>query len=187
MRLLFERGFAPTHAFAAFYLWLRNTFEPTRSCISACTARWSSCPASSRASVRATGPTGSSATCRTSISMRQQPVRGHSREAPFGRRDGHPHHPAAGATGLYKGLQDLKDSLTRWRAMDPADATRGELAALIAEQAAAVDMPRPNRRPCGCGCWRPKNALIPDGLHVMGRRFQRRQRARLPVPDRRAR
>ncbi|MEM9249305.1 MAG: cobaltochelatase subunit CobN, partial [Pseudomonadota bacterium] len=26
MRLLFEKGFAPTHAFATFYLWLRNTF-----------------------------------------------------------------------------------------------------------------------------------------------------------------
>lgn len=27
MRLLFETGFAPTHAFAQFYLWLRNTFK----------------------------------------------------------------------------------------------------------------------------------------------------------------
>ncbi|MGL6209739.1 MAG: cobaltochelatase subunit CobN, partial [Paracoccaceae bacterium] len=27
MRLLFERGFAPTHAFVQFYLWLRNTFR----------------------------------------------------------------------------------------------------------------------------------------------------------------
>ncbi len=27
MRLLFEKGFAPTHAFTQFYLWLRNTFE----------------------------------------------------------------------------------------------------------------------------------------------------------------
>ncbi|MEM9375343.1 MAG: cobaltochelatase subunit CobN [Pseudomonadota bacterium] len=27
MRLLFERGFAPTHAFAAYYRWLRESFE----------------------------------------------------------------------------------------------------------------------------------------------------------------
>ena len=27
MRLLFERGFAPTHAFTQFYLWLRNTYN----------------------------------------------------------------------------------------------------------------------------------------------------------------
>ena len=26
MRLLFERGFAPTHAFTAFYRWLREDF-----------------------------------------------------------------------------------------------------------------------------------------------------------------
>ena len=27
MRLLFEKGFAPTHAFVTFYLWLKNTFK----------------------------------------------------------------------------------------------------------------------------------------------------------------
>lgn len=27
MRLLFEKGFAPTHAFTTFYLWLRNTYQ----------------------------------------------------------------------------------------------------------------------------------------------------------------
>src|SRR6056297_3205282 len=27
MRLLFEKGFAPTHAFVQFYLWLRNTLQ----------------------------------------------------------------------------------------------------------------------------------------------------------------
>ena len=26
MRLLFDKGFAPTHAFVQFYLWLKNTF-----------------------------------------------------------------------------------------------------------------------------------------------------------------
>jgi magnesium chelatase subunit H len=27
MRLLFEKGFAPTHAFTQFYLWLKNTYQ----------------------------------------------------------------------------------------------------------------------------------------------------------------
>ncbi len=27
MRFLFEKGFAPAHAFATFYLWVRNTFK----------------------------------------------------------------------------------------------------------------------------------------------------------------
>ena len=37
MRLLFERGFAPTHAFSAFYRWiLREDFDaPMWRCISA--------------------------------------------------------------------------------------------------------------------------------------------------------
>jgi magnesium chelatase subunit H len=46
MRLLFEKGFAPTHAFSAFYRWLREDFGATRCCTSAPTARSSSCPAS---------------------------------------------------------------------------------------------------------------------------------------------
>jgi hypothetical protein len=46
MRLLFERGFTPTHAFSAFYRWIREDFGATRCCTSAPTARWSSCPAS---------------------------------------------------------------------------------------------------------------------------------------------
>jgi magnesium chelatase subunit H len=27
MRLLFEKGFAPTHAFTQFYMWLKNTYQ----------------------------------------------------------------------------------------------------------------------------------------------------------------
>ena len=46
MRLLFEKGFAPTHAFSAFYRWLREDFGAMPCCISAPMARWNSCPAS---------------------------------------------------------------------------------------------------------------------------------------------
>ncbi len=46
MRLLFEGRFAPTHAFMAFYRWLRNDFRRTPCCISAPMAAWNSCPAS---------------------------------------------------------------------------------------------------------------------------------------------
>ena len=57
MRLLFEGGFAPTHAFTQFYLWLKNASAPMRSCISACTARSNSCPASRRGRAMPAGPT----------------------------------------------------------------------------------------------------------------------------------
>ena len=58
MRLLFEKGFAPTHAFSAFYRYLREDFAPTPCCISAPTVRSSSCPASSPAFPPPAGPTG---------------------------------------------------------------------------------------------------------------------------------
>jgi magnesium chelatase subunit H len=51
MRLLFEKGFAPTHAFSAFY-------RSMRCCTSARTARSNSCRASNRVCLADAGPTG---------------------------------------------------------------------------------------------------------------------------------
>jgi cobalamin biosynthesis Mg chelatase CobN len=48
--------------------------------------------------------------------------------------------PPLAASGLYKGLSELKDSLTRWRGLAPDAAERDELEELIAEQAEAVDL-----------------------------------------------
>jgi magnesium chelatase subunit H len=58
MRLLFEGRFTPTHAFSAFYRWLREDFGATRCCISAPMARWSSCPASRSGCRAIAGPSG---------------------------------------------------------------------------------------------------------------------------------
>ncbi|MGT2480108.1 cobaltochelatase subunit CobN [Methylobacterium oryzae CBMB20] len=59
MRLLFERGFAPTHAFSAFYRYLREDFSaPTPCCISAPTGRSNSCPASRPACPNPAGRSG---------------------------------------------------------------------------------------------------------------------------------
>ena len=48
--------------------------------------------------------------------------------------------PPLASAGLYKGLVDLKDSLTRWRSMDVADDAQAELETLIRDQAGAVDL-----------------------------------------------
>ena len=178
MRLLFERGFAPTHAFAAFYLWLRNTFEADAILHFGMHGALEFMPGK-----------------QSGLGARDWPDRligempnvylyasNNPSEASLAkRRSGavtvtHITPPLA-QSGLYKGLQDLKDSLTRWRAMDPADATRGELAALIAEQAAAVDMPQTEPEALWLRLLETENALIPDGLHVMGRGFSDSQRA----------
>ena len=72
MRLLFERGFAPTHAFSRLLsLICAKISKRTRSCISARMARWSSCLASRPVFRKIAGRIASSAICRTSISTRR--------------------------------------------------------------------------------------------------------------------
>ena len=58
MRLLFEKGFAPTHAFSAFYRWLREEFGAHAVLHLAPMARSNSCPASRAACPDPAGRTG---------------------------------------------------------------------------------------------------------------------------------
>ncbi|MGY9045562.1 MAG: magnesium chelatase subunit H [Rhodobacterales bacterium] len=178
MRLLFERGFAPTHAFTAFYLWLKNTLEADVILHFGMHGALEFMPGK-----------------QAGLGARDWPDRligempnvylyasNNPSEASLAkRRSGavtvtHITPPLA-QSGLYKGLQDLKDSLTRWRRMDPADAMRDELQALIAEQAEAVDMRGIGPDALWLKLLETENALIPDGLHVMGRGFSDAQRA----------
>ena len=179
MRLLFERGFAPTHAFAQFYLWLRDSFMADAVLHFGMHGALEFMP----------GKQGG-------LGARDWPDRligempnvylyaaNNPSEASLAkRRSGavtvtHLTPPVAQA-GLYKGLQDLRDSLARWRRMQPGDAARDELGALIAEQAAAVDLSGTPEtlwvRLLEC-----EDALIPEGLHVVGRTLDAAARARL--------
>jgi cobalamin biosynthesis Mg chelatase CobN len=58
MRLLVRVNAAPTHAFSAFYRYLREDFGAHAVCISAPMARWNSCPANRPACRKPAGPTG---------------------------------------------------------------------------------------------------------------------------------
>ena len=77
--------------------------------------------------------------------------------------------PPLAASGLYKGLLDLKDSLTRWRLLTPDAYERPELAALISDQADAVDLKERDPDKLWLTLLETEDALIPDGLHVVGR------------------
>jgi magnesium chelatase subunit H len=115
MRLLFEKGFAPTHAFTQFYMWLKNTLRPMCCCISACMARWNSCPANRRAGARDWPDRLIGDMPNVYLYASNNP----SEATLAKRRSGavtvtHLTPPLA-ASGLYKGLAELKDSLTRWR------------------------------------------------------------------------
>ena len=74
--------------------------------------------------------------------------------------------PPLSSAGLYKGLQALKDSLTRWRSADAK--TREEMADMIRDQAEAVDLSGDDPDALWLKLIEAEEALIPSGLHILG-------------------
>ncbi len=180
MRLLFERGFAPTHAFVQFYLWLRNSyntdvvlhfgmhgaleFMPGKQ--AGLGARdWPDRLIGEMPNIylyAANNPSEASLAKRRSGAITITHLT-----------------PPLSQSGLYKGLIDLKDSLTRFRALDAQAVERGDLSALIAEQARAVDMGGVALDQLWVKLLETEGALITDGLHVVGRRMTADARAQM--------
>lgn len=169
MRLLFEKGFAPTHAFTQFYLYLKNTFRADVVLHFGMHGALEFMPGK-----------------QAGLGARDWPDRligempnvylyaaNNPSEASLAkRRSGavtitHLTPPLA-SSGLYKGLTELKESLTRWRGLAPGDPERADLEILIAEQAATVDL---NGAPetLWLKLLETEDALIPEGLHVVGK------------------
>jgi magnesium chelatase subunit H len=142
MRLLFEKGFSPTHAFSAFYRWLKEDFGAhavlhfgTHGALEFMPGKQS----------------GLSGACWPDRLIGELPnlylyASNNPSEGAIAKR-------RAGATlisyltppianaGLYRGLIDLKVSLDRWRKSAPDDfAEREELATIIQAQAAELDL-----------------------------------------------
>ena len=178
MRLLFERGFAPTHAFTTFYRWLKEDFGADALLHFGMHGALEFVPGKQA---------GLSGDCWPDRLIGAMPniylyAANNPSEAPLAKRRANAvtvTHltPPLARSGLYKGLAELKDSLHRWRALPDDASERGELQRLIANQAATVDM----------GCLAPQalwlklleteGALITDGLHVVGRAMSPEQRA----------
>jgi magnesium chelatase subunit H len=180
MRLLFEKGFAPTHAFSAFYRWLKEDFGADAVLHFGTHGALEFMPGKQAGLSGACWPDrligalpnfylyASNNPSEGALAKRRSAATLISYLTP----------PVANA-GLYRGLVDLKSSLDRWRGLDPAEvAERGELAELIQAQAAAVDLVAAEP------LWREEAtdkvaklieavleleyALIPHGLHVVG-------------------
>jgi magnesium chelatase subunit H len=178
MRLLFERGFAPTHAFVQFYLWLRNTFAADALLHFGMHGALEFMPGKQAGMGAGDWP---------DRLIGEMPniylyAANNPSEATLAKRRSnavtitHLTPPLATA-GLYKGLNDLKDSLTRWRSLTPMAPERAELEALIAEQAALVDMAGQPPAQLWLKLLEAEAALIPDGLHVIGRPMGEQARA----------
>ncbi|WP_299733629.1 magnesium chelatase subunit H [uncultured Tateyamaria sp.] len=169
MRLLFERGFAPTHAFATFYQWLRDTYRADAVLHFGMHGALEFMPGK-----------------QAGLGARDWPDRligempniylyaaNNPSEASLAKRRSnavtitHLTPPLATA-GLYKGMAELKDSLTRWRAMPDDDSARADIEALISEQADAVDMGGVAPDALWLKLLETEDALIPDGLHIVG-------------------
>ena len=187
VRLLAEGGFAPTHAFAAFYRWLRQDFGAHALLHFGTHGALEFMPGKQ---------TGLSGRCWPERLLGGVPniylyaANNPSEGMLAKRRSGatlvsHLTPPLASA-GLYRGLADLKAAIGRARAAGPAE--RAEACALVAELAQGLDIDASGLAddPDGAALaalqarlydW--EQALIPEGLHVIGRVSDASERATL--------
>ncbi len=178
MRLLFEGNFAPTHAFAAFYRWLREDFGADAVLHFGTHGALEFMPGKQ---------VGLAGECWPERLIGDLPnvylyASNNSSEGTLAKRRGAATlvsylTPPVTHAGLYRGLQELKTTLDRWR--QATDGERAVLAALVQEQGAAVEL-------CDAApAWTAdeaaaradalrgrllevEQALIPLGLHVVG-------------------
>jgi magnesium chelatase subunit H len=141
MRLLFEKGLAPTHAFSAFYRYLREDFRANAVLHFGTHGALEFMPGKQ---------SGLSGACWPDRLINDLPniylyaSNNPSEGAIAKRRSGATLisylTPPVAQAGLYKGLNDLKASIERWRAMEPHAADRADLAVLLQSQAAELDL-----------------------------------------------
>ncbi len=177
MRLLFEKGFAPTHAFSTFYQWLKRDF-----CADA-VLHFGMHGALEFMPGKQAGVSGADWPDRLIGDLPNIYVYAcnNPSEASLAKRRSNAvtiTHltPPVSSAGLYKGLLDLKDSLTRWREMAQDDPNRTELEALIKDQAEAVDFAETDTAALWLKLLETEEALVPEGLHIVGRGISDQQR-----------
>ncbi|MEM7089151.1 MAG: magnesium chelatase subunit H [Pseudomonadota bacterium] len=178
MRLLFERGFAPTHAFAQFYLWLRTSFKADAVLHFGMHGALEFMPGKQTGLSDADWP---DRLIGDLPNIYLYAANNPSEASLAKRRSGavtvsHLTPPLSSA-GLYKGLAELKDSLGRWRALPPDAPDRADLETLIAHQAEAVDLDGQDPAALWHTLLDTEGALIPEGLHVVGQPMTDQERS----------
>ncbi len=181
MRLLFDKGFAPTHAFSAFYRYLREDFGAHAVLHFGTHGALEFMPGKQ---------TGLSSDCWPDRLIGDLPnfylyAANNPSEGTIAKRRSAATlisylTPPVQQAGLYKELLDLKGSIDRWRALSPEkDCERTRLATLIQTQAAALELTAAEPAWTGAGeievgavavsVIALEQTLIPHGLHVLGR------------------
>ncbi len=179
MRLLFEGRFTPTHAFSAFYRWLREDFAADAVLHFGTHGALEFMPGKQA---------GLSGDCWPERLIGDLPnyylyAANNPSEALIAKR-------RSGATlvsyltpplaqaGLYKGLSELKALVERWRS-SPDAAERAKLEPMIAGAAAALDLDGNDAGTLAGRLYEIERELIPHGLHVLGRDMPEAQRAEM--------
>ena len=177
MRLMFEGRFAPSHAFAAFYRWLREDFQAHAVLHFGTHGSLEFMPGKQA---------GLTAECWPDRMIGDLPniylyaANNPSEGVLAKRRSGATLvsylTPALTRSGVYKGLADLKASVERWRSLPPGDEQAVLLAELIAEQAEALDLDGSDVPALAARLYEIERELIPQGLHVAGQAASREER-----------
>ena len=179
MRLLFEGRFTPTHAFSAFYRWLREDFAADAVLHFGTHGALEFMPGKQA---------GLSGTCWPERLLGHLPnyylyAANNPSEALIAKR-------RSGATlvsyltpplaqaGLYKGLSELKALVERWRS-SPDAGERAKLEPMIAGAADALDLDGSDTGTLAGRLYEIERELIPHGLHVLGRPMSDAQRAEM--------
>jgi magnesium chelatase subunit H len=181
MRLLFEGGFSPTHAFSAFYRWVKEDYAADAILHFGTHGALEFMPGKQ---------SGLDSSCWPDRLIGDTPnvylyASNNSSEGTLAKRRGNATlvsylTPPIANAGLYRGLLDLKATLDRWRQLDGARAADADaLRALVQQQAAAVELAsaepawsadEADARIAGLRekLLELEYSLIPMGLHVVG-------------------
>jgi magnesium chelatase subunit H len=169
MRLLFEGRFAPTHAFMAFYRWLRDDFKAHAVLHFGTHGSLEFMPGKQ---------TGLTAKCWPERLIGDLPniylyAANNPSEGVLAKRRSAATlvsylTPALTNSGVYKGLADLKATVDRWRSADPESDELTALSEVIVEQAAALDLDGRDVPALAAKLYEIERELIPQGLHVAG-------------------
>ena len=192
MRLLFEKGFAPTHAFAAFYRYLSEDFGADAVLHFGTHGALEFMPGKQA---------GLSGACWPDRLIDDLPnfyfyAANNPSEGMLAKRRSAATlvsylTPPIAQAGLYRGLIDLKASIDRWRGLEPHEGgERPDLAALIQAQASglylvsaepqwAEDDAEGQVQRLATQILELEYALIPHGLHVIGQAASVSERAEL--------
>ncbi len=187
MRLLFEHGFSPTHAFSAFYRYLREDFAAHAILHFGTHGALEFMPGKQSGLSSACWP---DRLIGTTPNLYLYAANNPSEGTIAKRRSGATLisylSPPLSQAGLYRGLVDLKASLTRYRSLEPGSPETSELGALIQAQAEGLDLSEAEPlwddhakriTALQSAVLEFEYTLIPHGLHVVGQTMDSEERA----------